>query len=445
MSNPGPVGWIHALRFEHLPPHVVEQAKRCLLDLIGVAAAGARTPLARIVTTFAAAQFGAPGGPRMMLDGRRASPVGAAFAGASMIDSFDAHDGHSLVKGHAGVAVLPALLALADGTAKPDGPELLTCLVIGYEIAIRAGIALHASADDYHTSGAWNALGCAAIGARLLRLTPAQTREALGIAEFHGPRSQMMRCIADPTMVKDGSGWGAMAGVSAAFLAQAGFTGAPAVTVEEDRHAATWADLGARWRIMEQYFKPHPVCRWAHPAMEAARKAMLENRVAPQDIERIEVRTFAEAAALSVWAPGSTEQAQYSLPFPLAALLVRGRVGADEIMRSGLADPTILHLARRVTLVSDPELSGRFPAERLAAVSLTLTNGATLRTAPTAAQGDPARPLSDAELAAKFDALAGAMQPARRARIRHEVGALDAARDVALLLDAVLSKGDDDG
>ena len=107
----------------------------------------------------------------ILFDGRRASPAGAAFAGASTIDAFDAHDGHALTKGHAGVAVLPALLAVADAVGGGRcGREFLAALVLGYEVAIRAGIALHATRADYHTSGAWNALGCAAVAARLLGL-----------------------------------------------------------------------------------------------------------------------------------------------------------------------------------------------------------------------------------------------------------------------------------
>src|SRR3546814_2228403 len=90
------------------------------------------------------------------------------------------------------------------------------------------------------------------MGARALRLDPAQTAHALGIAEYYGPRSPMMRVIDHPTMLKDGSAMGAMSGVSAALLAAAGFTGAPAVTVMGAAVADLWADLGQRWRIEEQ-------------------------------------------------------------------------------------------------------------------------------------------------------------------------------------------------
>ena len=151
--------------FGSLPPAVVAQTKRCLLDLIGVAAAGRQTALAAIACDFAARHLGAASADwsaRLLLDGRPASAPGAAFAGAAIIDSFDAHDGHALTKGHAGVAVFPAALAFHQLRPAPDGRSFLADLAVGYELAIRAGIALHATAADYHTSGAWNALACAA-------------------------------------------------------------------------------------------------------------------------------------------------------------------------------------------------------------------------------------------------------------------------------------------
>jgi 2-methylcitrate dehydratase PrpD len=163
--------FVQGLAFADLPPDVVAQARRCLLDLIGVAAAGSRTSAAQIVNNYAATQLrSSETEARMLFDGRRASPAGAAFAGATTIDSLDAHDGHVLMKGHAGVVVLPALLAMVDSGAACDEREFITALVLGYEIATRAGIALHASAAETHCSGTWNAIACAAIGARLLSL-----------------------------------------------------------------------------------------------------------------------------------------------------------------------------------------------------------------------------------------------------------------------------------
>ena len=175
----------------------------------GTAIGGRQTELARIIYDFAATAYGGEG-TKLWFDGRDVSLPGAALAHGMMIDSLDMHDSCRPVKGHAGVALVPAVLATLTQTDGQtiSGQELMTSLVMGYEIAIRAGKSLHATACDYHTSGAWSALGCAAIVARRQGFNEAQTRHALGIAEYHGPRSQMMRCIDHPTMVKDGSGLG---------------------------------------------------------------------------------------------------------------------------------------------------------------------------------------------------------------------------------------------
>src|SRR5690606_10726444 len=225
-----------------------------------------------------------------------------------------------------------------------------------------------------------------------------RTREALGIAEYNGPRSQMMRCIDHPTMVKDGSGWGAMAGAVAAYLARDGFTGAPAVTVEGDNVRHLWADPGTRWRLAEQDPKAYPVGRWAQPAIEAAAELQRDHAIRPEAIRSITVRTFLEASKLAVHTPATTEQAQYSLPFPVAALLARGRIGPAEIEGAGLKDETVLSLARRIELVADPQFSSRFPAERWAVAEIELTDGRVLASRPAVARGSAENPLSDEEV-----------------------------------------------
>ena len=441
ISATQPLSFIRDLRFEDLPLDIVAQARRCVLDLIGVAAAATGTELSRIARNYAVTQMGTAGrGARLIFDGRRVSPTGAAYAGAATVDALDAHDGHRLTKGHAGVALLPALLAFFDHTDAADGREFLAALVMGYEIATRAGIALHATVSDYHTSGAWNALGCAAIGARVLRLDDNAMRQALGIAEYHGPRSQMMRCIDHPTMVKDGSGWGAMAGVSASYLAADGFTGAPALLIEGEAEAAVWRDLGNRWEISQQYFKPHPVCRWAQPAMEAVTDLIAGHRFAPGDIATIEIRTFAEAVRLGTRAPRTTEQAQYAIGFPVAAVAVRGQLGAAELSDDGLKDHDIATMLERICLVEDKAFSERFPQERIAVVEITLNNGTKLISPPTGPRGDPESALSDDELVSKFGSLAGGLPAERRATIEHSVAALDTDRGaLTALMNAILA------
>jgi 2-methylcitrate dehydratase PrpD len=430
--------------YDAAPAPVRRAAERCLLDLAGTAAAGLATPLSGTIRNHAVRAFGAGDGAdraRLLFDGRCASPVGAALAGGMTIDSFDAHDGHVLTKGHAGVAVLPGLLAIVDALpSSVTGAEFLISLVLGYEVALRAGIAQHATVPDYHTSGAWNALGVAAMAARLWKLDAERLRHALGIAEYHGPRSQMMRCIDFPTMVKDGSGWGAMCGLSAAYLAADGFTGAPALVVENETVAHLWTDLGERWRILEMYFKPYPVCRWAQPAIEAALLLRQRYGVDPDTIESVEIETFHEATRLDQPHPSSTEAAQYSLPFPVAAAIVRGRLAATDISGSALREEAILAMSSRIRLVEAGDLSSRFPAERLARVRFRLGDGRVLASDAEPARGDAERPLNDGEIRKKFHDLAdGPLGRQRAEDLADLIETLAEAPSAARLLDLLLA------
>jgi 2-methylcitrate dehydratase PrpD len=445
MTTSSAFQFVTATTYKELPAAVQAMAKRCLLDLVGTAIAGTQTPLSSIIRNHAVRAFGAGiGAPsaRLMFDGRVASPVGAALAGGMTIDSFDAHDGHVLTKGHAGCAILPALLSVAE-TRDMSGAEFLASLAVGYEIAIRAGIAQHATAPDYHTSGSWNALGAAAVAARIWGFDEARFRHAIGIAEFHGPRSQMMRCIDFPTMLKDGSGWGAMSGVSAAYLAGDGFTGAPAIVVEGDNVKPFWSDLGEEWRFLGMYFKPYPICRWAQPAVEAALALRRKHNIVPETIEHVEIDTFDAGVRLNQRRPQTTEEAQYSLPFPVAAALVRGQLLPSDVAGASLLDAEILSMNDRIKPITVAEIDKLFPAERMARARIYLKDGTVLESELMTARGDAQRPLSDAEIVAKYHSISDDV-------IGHEgasalgstIERLDRAGSVRELLDLVLAPVD---
>jgi 2-methylcitrate dehydratase PrpD len=433
--------FIHALRWQDVPAPVQDRTRDFLVDLLGVAAGGIGTRLSAIIRDHAADQFAPGGAPaRMLLDGRPVSPAGATLAGGMTIDAYDAHDGHRLTKGHAGCAALPAAMAMAEATGQTDGGDLLTALLLGYEIGTRAGIALHRTACDYHTTGAWTALSCAAIGARYLGLTADQTRHALGIAEYHGPRSQMMRCIDHPTMLKDGSGWGGMAGVSAAYLARAGFTGAPAITTEGADVAELWGDLGTNWRVMEQYYKPFPVCRWAQPPVQAVLSVMQGHGLRSTDVSRIEIVTFHESLRLATRTPATTEEAQYSTAFPAAVAAVRGTISAADITEAAFADPEIRRLAQGMQVTESDRYNAAFPARRIAHAVIVLHDGTRLESPPTEARGDPEAMVRRAEMQAKFHACADpVLGPARARALRQAAMDLTPCHSAQPLLDLALT------
>ncbi|MEM9332102.1 MAG: MmgE/PrpD family protein [Pseudomonadota bacterium] len=399
--------FLHKTRPEDIPQDIHAFSKRCILDLVGVMVAGSETRLTDLISHHAVEHFAAGSkSASILFDGRNVSPAGAALANGMMIDSIDAHDGFRPAKGHIGCHVLPTLFSIFEAEGKTSGEEFLTCIAIGYEIGARCALALHGSVPDYHTSGAWGAVTSAALCSRILAVDETTTRHAIGIGEYHGPRSQMMRCIDHPTMLKDGSGWGAMAGVSASYLAASGFTGAPAITVEAEEVSHHWGDLGSRWTILEQYFKPYPVCRWAQPATEASLTLTKQHGFTHEQIAEIVVHTFHEASRLATVHPASTEEAQYSLPFPVGAALVFGKVGPNEVSGDALTDERVLRLAENTVLKEFQPYNDAFPAERFAHVEITLKDGNTFESECHPARGDYENPLSDSEIEEKYYGLA---------------------------------------
>ncbi|WP_421700914.1 MmgE/PrpD family protein [Aliiroseovarius sp.] len=422
------------LSYDDLPDAALWTLRRSFLDTMGVAAVGSTTPMSAIARRTAPLIFGAggAGASRMLMDGRSVSPVGAAMAGAFTVDSIDAHDGTTPCKGHAGSAIFPALIAMAQAqTDALDGKRFAEVLATAYEVSYRAGLVQHATCADYHTSGAWTAVGVAAAGAKLLGGNADQIRQAAGIGEYHGPRSQMMRCIDHPTMVRDGVGWGAPSGVTAAYLAMEGFTGAPALTCEGAESAEFWADLGSGWRLVDHtHYKAYPCCRWAHPSLDAVAALQADHGFTHRDIAKVEIRTFHYATRLAGHEPKTQDEFAYAIAFPVAAMLVRGQVGVAELSDAALSDPEILALSHKVTLIDDDEMTRISTDKRWAQVTITLTDGRRFKDAPRSPRGDADLPLSDGEIRAKYDQLArpvlGQARADEIAALAVEFDALDA-------------------
>ncbi|WP_439887797.1 MmgE/PrpD family protein [Pseudomonas sp. MBLB4123] len=434
--------FVRDFRFDQAPAHTRELLQTCLLDILGVAAGARDNQTSQALKAYAVAHY--PAGAlasRLLFDGRAVHPLGAAWAGGFSVDSLDAHEGHFTSKGHAGASVVPALLALVDACReqgrKISGEELLGALCIGYETALRAGAALMATAPEYHASGSFSGLGVVCAGARLLGLDEPTFRHALGIAEYFGPRCPMMRLVDHPSMLRDAHGAGAHAGLNALLLAQAGVTGAPAETVETTAVAAQWHDLGQRWEIDAQYFKPWPVCRWAQPALTAMTALLAEQpQICGEAVECIRVETFHESMRLQGHTPANADEAQYALAFPLAALVARGQVGPLEVTGAAIQAADILAVSRRIEIVEADDLSARFPEEILSRVTVQLRDGQRFASPITAAKGDPATAMTQAEFRAKFHLLAGvSLDQARREAIERAVAALPASADCSALFD----------
>jgi 2-methylcitrate dehydratase PrpD len=366
------------LRWDEVPEAVRRQIALLLLDCAAVTEAGRAAPAALIAAEHASEVHGGDAATALY-DGRRLSVPGAAWANGVLANVLDYDDGHRITKGHPGAMVIPAALAVAESVGASAG-EFLEAVLVGYEVAIRAGILLHDREDQYHASAAWGSLGVAVASGRLLGLAPHELRHAVGIAEYHSPIALMSRAVADPAMTKDTCGWGGLIGTSAALLARRGFTGL------DSEFMLTTGDLGLgeRWEVLEIYLKAYPCCRWSQAGIDAA----LRLRPDPAGIESVVVRTFAAADLLSRRRPSNTEDMQYSLVWPVATALARGRFGVDEVL-GGFDDPLVAQIAERVRIEVDPELTRAFPARRMTELEVVSSDGSRLRSGVIEAEGEP--------------------------------------------------------
>jgi 2-methylcitrate dehydratase PrpD len=402
------------LCWEDLPAGVQSQAIRCVLDLCGAAVSGSRTEAAQTAAAYALYAHG--NGPSTIIGtGAKSTPVGAALANGFAASALDVDDGYRPVKGHPGAVVFPAVLAAAE-EVRSSGVELLTALVVGYEVAMRAGCILHLLYDFYHGSGAWAPIGAAAGAARLLGCNAEQTRHTLGIAEFHAAMTPEMRSVNHPSMLKDGIGWGAMVSIASSQLAARGFTGIPALFDVGHSEPPLTESLGDEYLILDLYFKPYACCRWAQPPIEGVLSAAHQISATAADVARVRVHTFEAATYLRSASPRTTEEAQFSLPWTVACALIDGVVGPEQVAGESLADPARRELAALVEVVVDVELEEAFPEQALAWVEIETTDGSRARSGIFSAPGDAHTPFSDTELTEKFMDLTEPVLGPHRAR-----------------------------
>jgi 2-methylcitrate dehydratase PrpD len=322
----------------------------------------------------------------ILLHGKRASAIGAAFANGYAANGIDIDDCALYTKGHPGVQIVPTALALTESLGL-GGAEMLTAMVVGYEVAHRAARIWHATHEVYQACGSWGSVSCAAIAARLLRLTPEQTRQALGIADYHAPNLPMMRDIDHPTMVKHGIGWGTMTGITAAQLAARGFTGIPSLLGFEEY--ADWvSDIGQNYIMADNIaWKGYACCAWDHDAMKGGEQLVAQHDIQVEEIARVYVEAPHTTVRLGVELPTTTEEAQFNLAWPLAALLVDGEVGPEQILEHRFDDEKIQSLAAKIEVVETDELNalyrlaetGDSRGKYAATVAITLRDGKTVK------------------------------------------------------------------
>ncbi len=412
-----------------------EAARRNIADLTTSAAAGAATLGGRSASDAAKAIFGPGPAPVWFADGSL-TVAGAAFANAASACMLDLDDGHRAAAGHPGAAVIPAVLAETSRAPQPLA-RLLVATAIGYEVGIRLSRARDFSRLDTTATGRWSGVGAtAAVG--WLRATPEPVlAQALGIAASHAPNLARTGGRAESGHVKEGIPWANASGVAALDLAEAGHTGS--VDNYDDPaqidKAAVLEGWGETWLIEGTYHKPYSCCRWAHAALDGLAAMLAEEPVPPEEIEAIELDMFSRALNLSNFVrPPSMEAAQYSVPYVLGLLAVRG-VGALQPMRPDcLHDARATAVAARVAMRVDPRFEAMFPGAASCRITLS-ARGRTRVREVLLPWGEPGNPMDWAALRAKQRIVCtGLMSEARIAQLWSAIETMRAGDITPLLV-----------
>lgn len=426
-----------------VPEAVRARARHLILDAVGCALAAARFDFAAPTLAAAAALGGQ--GPRAVIGQAARLPLrDAVLANGILIHGLDYDDTHTEGIVHVTVVAFPAALGVAAELGR-SGREFLAAYIAAVEAAARLGAAAKGGFHHvgFHATSVVGAFAAALAAGKLHGLDAPRLADAQGIALSVAAGS--LQFIEDGAWTKRfHPGWAGVGGITAAALAREGFS-APQAAYEgrfglykshlgalEARcdYARATAGLGADWETMNVAVKPFPACHFVHAFIDAA----LALRLQVGELSRIErivalvpaevVQAVCEPAAAKR-RPANDYDAKFSVPYAIAAALRAGKFGLAELDERAVRDPATLALAAKVEYRVDPASS--FPRHYSGEVRLQLAGGGELRHREQVNRGAAERPLSNAEVEAKFMENAAFGGADRAVRIRDAVLGMEAA------------------
>lgn len=432
------------LRYEDVPETVVTAAKLHVLDTLGCGLAAHALGVGvagRTIATHTASGSTVIGRPEP------ATPAEAALANGMLCHALDFDDTHGASICHIGVVMVPSAFALAEARGR-SGRELLTAVVAGSEVIARVG---EAAAPEYmvrgfHPSSVCGIFGATTGAALLLELERAEAVNALGIAGSMS--SGIFAYLDDGAQTKPiNAGWAATGGVHAALLAAAGGEGPR--TVFEGRFGIFDAyygrqhpilvdrlsDLGDVWESERTAFKAYPACHFIHGCLDAAAAVRKEVGWSAEEIESATV-SVPDAAVPLVLEPLDLKQrpqtaydAKFSVPYSVAAMLVRGRVDVSTYRPESLGDPDVAALATRIGYEHRGFES--YPRAFPGWIRVVRADGATLERETHYQRGAPENPLGENAVRSKFRANASlALDPKAVESIEAAILSLEEFDDV---------------
>ena len=413
--------------FERLPSAVVTSVKQRFLDTIGICLAASAEGLGAGVADLVDVWGGCEEASLISRLGRYPAPNAALYNG-TLAHSLDFDDTHLPSILHPSASIVPATLAIGEAL-DASGRDAIAAAAIGYEVCVRLGMAGYDPAlrnsiffeKGWHATSICGAMASAAISAKLLKLSVSGIASAMGISASMA--SGLLEANRVGGSVKQlHCGWAVHSGITAALLAQRGYTAPPTILEGRFGFYAAFCDgkfigsqitegLGEHWVAPEIFFKPYPSNHFTHAAIDAALAFKQTHQVKPDDIKSIELgaagaplRTIGEPREQKI-KPHSGYHARFSGPFAIATTLLKTSglgVSFENFTDENVHDPVHLELAAKVQTFVDPECERVYPNQFPAVLCIHLASGESWVKRVMVNRGGPGNPLSDDELFVKF-------------------------------------------
>jgi len=408
------------LDFEAIPAEVVHAAKVRIIDTLGALMGGFNGEPCRISRNLAA-RCPSDSGATVIGTRIRATPEMAAFANATTaryVEMNDVYHWPGSMGGHPSDVFAP-ILAMAE-SSRSSGRDLITAVVLGYEIYLRISDAVKDPAFDCVN---FACIGAAATGAKLMGLQLEGVADAISMAAVSGNVLTQVRNGHLSVWKAVAAGQAARTGVSCALMAAAGLQG-PHLPflgkhgwcnhVSGPLQLAPMGGEGASFKISDTLIKQRSSCATTISSILAAEKASAPVRHQLEQVKAVTVEVYDTAkrnlgTEAHHWDPRSRETADHSIPYVVAATLIDGTITPLQFNEAHLWSPQLRSLLPKIQVVENPEFTRiyhRVPVEHPARVTVEFTDGQRVVGESGGRNGDLSNPKSDAEIEAKFRGMA---------------------------------------
>jgi len=436
------------LSYGDLPSDVVDKAKFAILDLIGVAIAGSNTAWSRIISNFVKNSNGEAEARVFRYGFETTSPL-AALANGTMGHSWDYDDSHP-AQMHLGAVIVPAAISIGE-KMRANGRELITAVVAGYEVGARVALAVNSppkkghTLKGFHPTATCGVFGSAAAASKVMGLSLEQIVNALGIAGSYS--SGLMEFLSDGAMTKRlHPGKAAHDGIVSALLAAQGFTGPRTVFEGRDGFLRAYSDapdverltsrLGEDFEIRYVDFKMYPCCWGCHSPLNALQAVLSNNDIKVSSIQKV-VFTLRSVSSRIVAEPLEAKrrpktplEAQMSLPFCAAVVMLYGGLTIQDFTEERLKDEQILTLTEKIEVLVDPQFD-KEAHNSPSVVTVITENGKRYTQRVDYPKGSSQNPMTEKEIEEKFlKNVEGILSEEKSNRVLSMVNRLEQLNDI---------------